>query len=515
VTEASSGNTFGSVDVLLCVSVPSFMINLDSNIVAVSLPSISHSLGADFTAIEWVISAYTLAFASLVLPAGSLADRYGRKRMLIAGLTIFSVASYFCGAAPNVIALDIARAFQGVGAALQLSAALAILSHSFHGPARARAFAFWGSVVGIAIALGPVAGGMITQQFGWEWAFYVNIPIGAAMIALTTVTIRESRDPHATRIDIMGLLSFSSFLLLITLALIQGNHRGWQSTEVLIEFAAAGTLFALFIIIELGQERPMLDLSFFRNPTYVGANIAGLSFAACLLTMLTFLPIYFQGGLSVGAQTAGLLMLPMAIPLFIVPRVVVAQFSHRFTGRALLTAGLLILSLGLFSMAVAAPYFRYSAMLAGMMLTGVGAGILNGEVAKVGMTAIPPARAGMASGMSGTIRFSGIVVGFAALGAVLVARVASLVGSDALATGISSAPEFVRNIAAGNIAGAAAMGDGNILRELSLRSFGGGYQTILFTAGLFALVASVLCWNLIRAEDTAVVMKVTEQPPLE
>ena len=313
----------------------------------------------------------------------------------------------------------------------------------------------------------------------------------------------------------MGLLSFSSFLFLITLALIQGNHRGWQSTEVLSEFAGAGVLFILFIFIELRQERPMLDLSFFRNPTYVGANIAGLSFAACLLTMLTFLPIYFQGGLGVGAQTAGLLMLPMAVPLFIVPRVVVAQLSHRYTGRALLTAGLVILSAGLVAMALAAPYFRYAAMLAGMMLAGVGAGILNGEVAKVGMTAIPPARAGMASGMSGTIRFSGIVVGFAALGAVLVARISALVGSDTLATGISSAPEFVRNIAAGNITAAAAMGEGSVLRELSLRSFGGGYQTILFTAGLFALVASILCWNLIRAEDTAVAVRVVEAPPIE
>ena len=252
------------------------MINLDSNIVAVSLRSISHSLDADFTAIEWVIGAYTLTFASLVLPAGSLADRYGRKRMLIAGLAIFSLASFFCGAAPNILVLDVARAFQGVGAALQLSSSLAILSHRFQGAARGRAFAFWGAMTGMAIAAGPVAGGLITQHFGWERAFYVNPIIGVATIALTLTSVVESKDPNATRIDLPGLMTFSSFLFLITLALIRGNHKGWDSTEVQSEFAAAAALFVIFIFVELRQELPMLDLSFFRNPTFVGANLAGI-----------------------------------------------------------------------------------------------------------------------------------------------------------------------------------------------------------------------------------------------
>ena len=321
-----------NVDLLLCASVPSFMINLDSNIVAVSLRSISNSLDANFTAIEWVIGAYTLTFASLVLPAGSLADRYGRKHVLIAGLAMFSLASFFCGAAPNVRVLNVARAFQGAGAALQLSSSLAILSHGFHGAARGRAFAFWGTMTGIAIAAGPVVGGLITQHFGWERAFYVNPIIGVATIALTLTSVVESRDPNATRIDLQGLMTFSSFLFLITLALIRGNHKGWDSTEVLSEFAAAAALFVIFIFVELRQELPMLDLSFFRNPTFVGANLAGLSFAACLLTMLTYLPIYFQGGLGYGAQAAGLLMLPLAIPMIVVPRIVV---SVRFSGRTL------------------------------------------------------------------------------------------------------------------------------------------------------------------------------------
>jgi EmrB/QacA subfamily drug resistance transporter len=491
-----------NVAMLLCASVPSFMINLDSNIVAASLRSISHSLGVDFTAIEWVISAYTLTFASLVLPAGSLADRYGRKRMLIAGLAIFSVGSFSCGAAPNILVLDVARAAQGVGAALQLSSGLAILSHSFQGAARRRAFAFWGSMVGLAIAIGPVAGGLITQHLGWERAFYLNPIIGAATILLTLTSVVESKDSDATRTDLPGFITFSTFLFLITLALIGGNHEGWNSTEVRSEFTAAAGFFVIFLFVELRQERPMLDLSFFRNPTFVGANLAGLSFAACLLTMLTYLPIYFQGGLGYSAGVAGLLMMPLAIPMIVVPRITV---SYRLGGRTLLTGGLAILGAGLFLMALAAPHFRYIEMVAGMILAGIGGGVLNSEVAEVGITAIPPARAGMASGMSGTIRFSGIVIGFAALGALLVSRISSIVAGDSASERVGDAAEFVRNVAAGNLAGTSNVLPGlEGLRELSFRSFGGGYQTILFVASAIALTTSVLCGILITPADTAV-----------
>jgi EmrB/QacA subfamily drug resistance transporter len=298
--ESHSSRPVGEVRgilVLLCVSAPAFMIGIDSNIVAVSLPSIVRSLRADFSAIEWVISAYTLTFASLLLPAGTLADRYGRKQMLVLGLTVFSLASFLCGATPNFLVLNAARALQGVGAALQLNAALAILSHQFHGPIRPRAFAFWGSVVGVAITLGPVAGGFITEQFGWQWAFYINIPVGAVMIALTMISVEESRDTHVRRIDFLGALAFSSALFLVTLALIEGNHYGWSSRTIQLEFFSTVALFLLFAVAEKTQERPMLDLTFFWNPTYLGANIAGLAFASCLLTMLTYLPIYFQNGL--------------------------------------------------------------------------------------------------------------------------------------------------------------------------------------------------------------------------
>src|SRR6201994_4451286 len=200
--------------VLVCTSAPSFMLQLDANIVSVSLPSIARSLHADFAGIEWVVTAYMLSFASLLMPAGALADRFGRKLMLIIGLTVFTAASFLCGAAPNLAILVGARALQGAGAAMQLSAALATLSHEFQGDARARAFAFWGSVVGIGAALGPVVGGLITQSFGWEWAFYINLPVGTILIALIIRVVVSSRDPDAMQLDLPGVACFSGGLFL-------------------------------------------------------------------------------------------------------------------------------------------------------------------------------------------------------------------------------------------------------------------------------------------------------------
>jgi predicted MFS family arabinose efflux permease len=210
--------------------------------------------------------------------------------------------------------------------------------------------------------------------------------------------------------------TFSAFLFLTTLALISGNHDGWTSPHILAEGFGAIALFVSFIVVEKRQAGPMVDFSFFRRPTYLGANVAQFAFAAGLLTILTFMPIYFQHALGLSPRTAGLMMLPMALPLFIVPRIVTAQLAHRLTGRALLTAGLALVSAGLAFTALVAGNSDYRLMLAGMLVTGIGAGLLNGETTKVGMTVVPVERAGMASGISGTMRFTGIVIGFAALG---------------------------------------------------------------------------------------------------
>jgi len=499
--------------VLICTSAPSFMLQLDANIVSVSLPSIARSLNANFEGIEWVVTAYMLSFASLLMPAGALADRFGRKKLLIIGLSVFTIASALCGAAPNLTVLIAARALQGAGAAMQLSSALATLSHAFQGEARARAFAFWGSVVGIGIASGPVVGGLITQAFGWEWAFYVNLPVGIAMIGLILKVIESSKDPSAVRLDLPGVACFGSALFLTTLALIEGSRRGWTDHWIMGELTGALILFVSFVMVELKQARPMLDLSYFRKLTYIGANLGQLSFSAGMLTMLTFIPLFLQSGLGHSSAIAGLMMLPMVLPLFIVPRVVASYLTYRLSGRALLTIGLFLTSLGLFWFAAAVRQTTYLPLVGGMLLSGVGAGFLNGETTKVGMTVIPKERSGMASGVSGTMRFSGLVIGIAALGAALYSGVASAIRQALPNLAASDAARLIHEITSGNLAGATLAGhDAIAAQAIAVASLAAGYQWLFFTAAVFMLISACLTWRLVSPIETAPVSRETRSP---
>lgn len=486
---------------LLCVSLPSFMINLDANIVAVSLPSIAHTLGASFANIEWVISAYTLAFASFVLPAGTLADRFGRKRMLLIGLFLFVAASFVCGMAPNALTINLARSVQGIGAACQLSAALAILSFEFRGPARAKAFSFWGMIIGIAMTVGPICGGFITQTVGWEWAFYINIPIGLLLMIMTWIVVKDSCDPLTTRLDLLGVILFSGGLSSITFALISGNQHGWSSKRVVVALVTALVLAIAFFIAELKQERPMLDLSYFRYPTYIGATIATLASATVNVTTLTYLPIYFQSALGRSPQSAGLMILPVALPMFVVPRLISGYLSHRVSGRGLVSSGMMLGALGLLSLGYGAGRQSYDLMIPGLTLVGMGVGFMNGEIARVSMTVFPPERAGMAAGMGGTVRFAGIVLAFGTLGALL---------STVIVRNLSSLSPDPRSLAQRLMSGAHVEG----LSSEASGIVAQGYSTIFTTIGFLILVATLTAWLLISKKDTAPVSTVPATAPV-
>jgi EmrB/QacA subfamily drug resistance transporter len=486
--------------ILLCVSVPSFMINLDANIVAVSLPSIAHSLGASFANVEWVISAYTLTFAAFVLPGGTLADRFGRKRILLIGLFLFTAASFVRGVAPNALTINLARAVQGVGAACQLSAALAILSFEFRGPARAKAFSFWGTVIGIAMTLGPICGGFITQTIGWEWAFYINIPVGLFLMITTLIAVKESRDPLTTRLDLLGLILFSGGLFSVTFALITGNQHGWSSQRVVVAFVAAAILAVAFFIAELKQERPMLDMSYFRHPTYIGATVATLASASVNVTTLTYLPLYFQSALDCSPQSAGLMILPTALPMFIVPRIISAYLSHRISGRDLVSIGLMLSAVGLLLLGYGAGRQSYELMMPGLILIGVGTGFMNGEIARVSMTVFPPQRAGMAAGMGGTVRFTGIVLGFAALGAILFAVIVSDLSQLA-----PDPRSLAQRLVSGSHVGLSSQAAAIVAQ---------GYSTIFFIVGVLIIAATLAAWFLISTKDTAPVSAAPAAAPM-
>lgn len=404
--------------VLICSAATCSLIMLDTNIVAVALPTIGRELHAGFVSMQWVISAYLITFASLLLPSGTLADLYGRRRMVMIGIALFLVSSATCGLAQSALVLELSRAIQGVGASMLLTSALAIISATFRGAERARAYAFWGTSIGAAMTCGPILGGVITGLFGWRWAFLINIPLCVVFLVAMRAFVPESRDPEKRRLDFAGVFTLSTSLFLLVWALIDGNREGWVSTQILGRLFAAVLLLIAFVIVERLQAQPMLDFELLSSPRYVGAASAMFGYGAAAQVMIFFLPLYLQSWMKLAPMAAGFAMLPFALPLVIAPPLA-AHFLERLTHRSRLAIGLGIAAAGDFSIGLAAHAGApYPIMTVAMLVAGFGTGLLNPETARAMQAQASPERAGMASGIGATIRFVSLVIGVAVLGAV-------------------------------------------------------------------------------------------------
>jgi EmrB/QacA subfamily drug resistance transporter len=494
--------------VLVTAGLVSSLIMLDSNIVAVSLPSIARTLGATFSEIEWVVSAYILTFAALLLAAGSYADRHGRKHAMLIGLAIFTIASGICGGATTALVLNLARALQGIGASLLLTASLAVINHTFSGAERAKAYAFWGACLGIAITCGPIVGGVITAVFGWRWAFLMNLPIGVVLIIAAWKFVEESSDHEAKRLDYAGIVTFSAGLFLLIWALIDGNALGWSSHDILMRLGGAAVLLAAFYFIEAGQQRPMIDFSLFRKPTFLGSSFAMLGYAGGAQVMIFFLPLLLQNAYGFAPAAAGAAMLPFALPMFLTPRFG-SGLGARYSGRALLTAGLATTTLGnLFLYATVATHASYAVFAVGMVVAGIGAGLLNSETAKVMQGAVPAQRAGMASGISATTRFVGLLVGVAGLGAVLSIGVSSRFASSAAVSGLDAdlVARAAKRVASGDLDGVIGVlgtPSAQAIRSAAADAFAGGFGQTSLIAAIVAAVCGLLTFLFVRSADTA------------
>jgi EmrB/QacA subfamily drug resistance transporter len=407
--------------VLLVGSMGCAMTVLDANITAVVLPTIARDLGASFADVEWVISAYILCFASLLLPAGSIADRFGRRKVFLIGITLFGLASLLCGAAPSVSILSLSRAAQGFGAAFLLAPALATIGHAFDDEtARAKAWAVWGGIMGLTMVLAPILGGVIAFALGWRWAFYINVPI-CILLEIAVARTPESRDTNANKLDPWGILLFAGTMLGLTWGLIQGQARGWLSTQSLEGFIGGVSAFILFLFAETRRARPMLDLALFRLRRFVGAVLAMFAYAASAQVMAQLLPLYLQNGLGQPPLATGFAMLPFALAMLIFPQIG-RRLSHSLASWQILVLGLSVVCVGNLVLAWATAEFYRPLVIFGMLILGSGGGLLNGETQKAIMSAVPRDRAGMASGISTTARFSGILLGFAVLNAILAMR---------------------------------------------------------------------------------------------
>lgn len=499
----SAGARMPAVATLVVASATCSLIVLDTNVVAVSLPSIARSFHASFADIEWVVSAYMTAFAACLLPAGGLADRFGRKRMLAAGLAIFFVASLGCGLAPSAGWLIAARAVKGGGAALLLTAALAVIANRFpDGRARTRAWAIWGMCMGVATAIAPLVGGAITQWIGWRWVFLLNLPVCVLLGVGARVAIDESRDPHAKRVDAVGSLLFGAALACGIAALIGAPSHGWLSAATLGRFALAAALFAGFVGAERWQARPMIDLALFRAPRFVGAVLAMFGYAACAQVMMTFLPLYLQNAFGMSAIDAGLGMLPFAFAMIVGPSFG-AMLAARVSSGGVLAGGLALIGAGNLLTAALTASGDYRLVALGMFVTGCGAGIMNGDTQKAIMACVPPHRTGMASGISTTTRFSAIVTAVGVLGAVLAARTYAQLDRLLAATPdvrASVDAPFMSSLLAGDLARALARVPPHAARMLgdaAPAAFASGFADALRVSGGLALVGAVVVMKLL------------------
>jgi EmrB/QacA subfamily drug resistance transporter len=416
---------------LVVVCAATAMLMLDIAVVNTALSRIADDLDTGLSGLQWVVDAYTLALASVVLTAGSLADRFGRRRLFSIGLAVFTLASAACAASTDIVFLDAARAVQGVGAAIMFAVSLALLANAFPEPrARAGALAAYGATIGGAFAIGPLVGGALTSGLDWQWIFLINIPLGLACLWITRAKVAESSDPRAPRVDWPGLVTLTGGLFLLVLALLRGNDVGWGSTQIVAELAGAGALLAAFLAVEARAAQPMLPLGLFRNRSFTGAQIAAFSISASFFAIFLYLTLYLQQVLGLSAIEAGLVYLPGTIVMFFVSGAT-SQLGERISPRVMIGVGLALVAAGMALMTLAGPSSSWTIVLPGELVALIGTGLFNPAVVAVALGSVPGEQSGLASGVNDTFRQAGIAVGVAGLGALIPAGAALGGGSAA------------------------------------------------------------------------------------
>jgi EmrB/QacA subfamily drug resistance transporter len=431
---------FSKTGTLAVVCLATAMLMLDIAVVNTALPHIAADLHAGLTGVQWVVDAYTLALATIVLSAGSVADRFGRRRIFMWGMAVFTLSSLACALAQNIAVLDGARAVQGTGAAMLFASSLAILANAYPEPAeRAQAFALYGATIGASFALGPLVGGALTSGFSWQAVFYVNLPLGILALVAGFVWLRESNDPAARRIDWPGQATLTAGLFLLVLALLRGNQEGWTSTRILAELIGGGLLLFAFVLVERRVREPMLPLQLFRNRGFTGAQVAAFSISASFFALFLYLTLYLQEVLHLSPFDTGLVYLPGTVVMFVVSAAS-AQLADRTSPGALITGGLLLVAGGLALMTLAGADSTWLALLPGLLVVCIGTGLVNPALASVALGSVEGAQSGLAAGINDAFRQGGIAVGVAAFGALFSASGALGHGSaEAYVTGLHHA----------------------------------------------------------------------------
>jgi len=435
--------------VVTCVAL--FMVSLDNLVVTTALPVIRADLHANLQQLEWIVNAYTLTFAVLLLTGAALGDRFGRKRMFTIGIAVFTAGSALAALSPNGDVLVIARAIQGTGAAIVTPLTLTILSAAVPPERRGLALGLWGGISGLAIAVGPLVGGAIVDGLDWHWIFWLNVPIGIALVPFALVALRESHGPNAS-LDIPGLALVSGGLFALVWALIHGNADGWTSSNILAAFAAAAVLLPLFVLRQARSERPMLPLHFFRSRAFSAANGVSFLMSFGVFGAIFLLAQFFQLVQGYSPFEAGLRTLPWTgMPILVAP--MAGVLSDRIGSRPLLVAGMALMALGLgWFAAFSSPTVPYPWLVPALVVSGVGMSLFFAPTANLVLSAVRPEEEGLASGANNTIREVGGVFGVAILASVFSAN-----------GGYASPQAFVAGLVPALWLGAAVVGVGAIV----------------------------------------------------
>ncbi|HUK94509.1 MAG TPA: MFS transporter [Gaiellaceae bacterium] len=408
-----------------------FMIMLDNTVVNVALPSIKADLGISQSELEWTVAAYALTFASLLLTGGKLGDLVGRRLIFVIGLIVFTTSSLLCGLSGSAAELIAARAVQGVGAALMMPATLSIITATFAAKERGTAIGVWAGVSAMALAIGPLLGGVITEHISWNWIFYVNVPIGVLGVVAAFVVVPESKDTsHEQRLDLPGLLTSGIGLFALVYALIEANQYGWSSTRILGLFAISAVALGAFVFLEMHQRLPMLDLSLFRNGTFAGANLVAILVTMAMFGIFVFFPLYMQTLLGWTPIQAGAALVPWTL-MVVIFAPVAGKLSDRVGSRWLMAGGMSVVAVCCLLLSTISLHSSFWNLLPAFILGGVGMAFVMTPMSAAAMGAAPVEKAGVASGVLNTFRQVGVALGIGIMGAIVANRAASAIAGGA------------------------------------------------------------------------------------
>jgi EmrB/QacA subfamily drug resistance transporter len=432
---------------LAAVAFGLFMIMLDNTVVNVALPSIQEDLGVGLSELEWIVTGYALSFAALMLTGGKVADMVGRRRVFVLGIVVFTAASFLCGVANSSEVLIGARVLQGAGAALMNPATLSIISATFPPRERGTAIGIWAGVSALALAIGPLVGGLLTQHIGWEWIFFVNIPVGIVGIAASYLFIDESKDmSHEQRLDLPGLLSSGIGLFALTYGLIEANTYGWTSGRILGSFVVAVVSLVAFVLLERNQRLPMLDLSLFRSGTFTGANLVVLLVAFAMFGIFLFLSLYLQNVLGYSAVQTGAAFLPMTI-LIILIAPIAGKTTDRIGSRWLMTVGMTLIGGQLLYLSTVGVDTSYWDILPALLVGGVGMALTMTPSAAAAIRSVPVDKSGVGSAVLNSFRQVGGSIGIAVMVAIVAHGIGGRPGKQPFVDGLSTALEVAALIA--------------------------------------------------------------------